>query len=273
MQENPKVAIKRKSKDNTVLLINCLAKSEQKFLLNRLAIYESYVILIRLHYLSQQTKERECINMTGSIFDLEGMFRSKDREWLKYKLEKFVSNQKGILSSRCLREFLGSNEIQMLKKMLSLSDADLTGEIQLIAERLTDQTSQQISQIISCEFCGKRLRLYSPLQKGIYSCPECQSEFRAFQFGAEIFTVFSGHKKITHNKPDLEPYNVLGIDYGASLEEVKNAYRKKMHSCHPDKVSEMAPEIKKLAEDMAKKINQAYKKILEEKSPEVRSVV
>jgi DnaJ-class molecular chaperone len=51
---------------------------------------------------------------------------------------------------------------------------------------------------------------------------------------------------------------VLDIPETASLEEIEQAYRRKISDYHPDKVANAAPELKELAELRAREINAAF---------------
>lgn len=53
-------------------------------------------------------------------------------------------------------------------------------------------------------------------------------------------------------------HEVLGIAENAGLDEIEQAYRKKISDYHPDKVANAAPELKALAEQRAREINAAY---------------
>jgi curved DNA-binding protein CbpA len=57
---------------------------------------------------------------------------------------------------------------------------------------------------------------------------------------------------------DANPYVVLDIPETASLEEIEQAYRRKISDYHPDKVANAAPELKELAELRAREINAAF---------------
>jgi DnaJ-domain-containing protein 1 len=62
-------------------------------------------------------------------------------------------------------------------------------------------------------------------------------------------------------KPDIQvpnAFEVLDVPETASMEDIEQAYRKKISDYHPDKVANAAPELKALAEQRAREINAAY---------------
>lgn len=56
-------------------------------------------------------------------------------------------------------------------------------------------------------------------------------------------------------------YKVLGLEPGASDEEIKKAYRQMVSRYHPDKVSQMGEEYQKGAEEKFRKVQEAYENI------------
>lgn len=58
-----------------------------------------------------------------------------------------------------------------------------------------------------------------------------------------------------------DPYAVLGVKPGAGPEAIKKAYRELAGKYHPDKVSHLGEEFRKLAENRFKEIQEAYQKI------------
>jgi DnaJ-class molecular chaperone len=54
------------------------------------------------------------------------------------------------------------------------------------------------------------------------------------------------------------PYEVLGIESGASVEEIKKAYRQLANQYHPDKVGHLGKEFQDMAEVRFKEIQEAY---------------
>ncbi len=58
-------------------------------------------------------------------------------------------------------------------------------------------------------------------------------------------------------------YRILGIQPGATIEEVKAAYRRRMQEYHPDKVASLGKELRDLAEEKSKEINKAYRAIVD----------
>ena len=55
-----------------------------------------------------------------------------------------------------------------------------------------------------------------------------------------------------------DPYAVLEIAPGASMEEIKAAYRRLVAQYHPDKVQHLGKDLQQLAETRFKEIQQAY---------------
>lgn len=53
-------------------------------------------------------------------------------------------------------------------------------------------------------------------------------------------------------------YKTLDVTPGASFEEIKAAYKRKISQYHPDKVSSLGPEFTLIAEKKTKQINSAY---------------
>ena len=65
--------------------------------------------------------------------------------------------------------------------------------------------------------------------------------------------------------PADDPYALLGIDPAASNEELEQAYRRRMSEYHPDRVANAAKEIRDMADQRAREINQAYDRIKRER--------
>jgi DnaJ like chaperone protein len=61
-------------------------------------------------------------------------------------------------------------------------------------------------------------------------------------------------------------YKVLEIDPSITNDEVKRAYRKLAMKYHPDKVSHMGEDKRKIADDKFKKVNEAYEIIKKERN-------
>lgn len=59
-----------------------------------------------------------------------------------------------------------------------------------------------------------------------------------------------------------DPYDVLGIRRGASMNEIKAAYRSKIREYHPDQVQRLGPELRDLAKRKTQEINRAYEQLV-----------
>jgi DnaJ-domain-containing protein 1 len=55
-----------------------------------------------------------------------------------------------------------------------------------------------------------------------------------------------------------DPYAVLGVEPGASMEEVTRAYREQMKRYHPDRVADLGEELQQVAHRRSIEIQQAY---------------
>lgn len=65
----------------------------------------------------------------------------------------------------------------------------------------------------------------------------------------------------TRSERGRSPYEVLGIKSRASEKEITSAYRQLVQQYHPDKVADMAPEFREIAERRMKEINAAYEEL------------
>ena len=59
-----------------------------------------------------------------------------------------------------------------------------------------------------------------------------------------------------------DPYTVLGIQPGASREEIRNAYRNLSKKYHPDRVNHLGPEFRDLAHEKFIDIKKAYEALI-----------
>lgn len=59
-----------------------------------------------------------------------------------------------------------------------------------------------------------------------------------------------------------DPYAILGVERGATPEEIRAAYRRAVAQYHPDKVSHLGQELQELAHQKLLAIQQAYDYLL-----------
>ena len=72
------------------------------------------------------------------------------------------------------------------------------------------------------------------------------------------YTYQQQREAATGRRAEKQYYAVLGLETGADFAEIKKAYRKLSMQYHPDKVSHLGEEFKRVAEEKMKEINQAY---------------
>lgn len=69
-------------------------------------------------------------------------------------------------------------------------------------------------------------------------------------------------KTVTSKENAFDPYAVLGVQQGASHDEIRSAYRKQMQLYHPDRVEHLGSELKRTAHDHALLIQRALDELL-----------
>jgi DnaJ-class molecular chaperone len=57
------------------------------------------------------------------------------------------------------------------------------------------------------------------------------------------------------------PWEILGVSPDATQREIRQAYQKLVQQYHPDKVGDMGPELRELAERRTKEITAAYNQL------------
>ena len=67
--------------------------------------------------------------------------------------------------------------------------------------------------------------------------------------------------KTTRPKASSKSYETLGISSDATLKEIKKAYQALIQQYHPDRVADMGPELRDVAEARTKEINAAYEEL------------
>ncbi len=72
--------------------------------------------------------------------------------------------------------------------------------------------------------------------------------------------------KATYGNDLASCFKVLEIDESASNEEIKKAYRRMAVRFHPDKVAQLGEDIRMVAEEKFKKVNEAYERIKKERN-------
>jgi len=63
-----------------------------------------------------------------------------------------------------------------------------------------------------------------------------------------------------HSPPN--PYNILEVPASATLEEIKQAYRRQANRYHPDKVAHLGQDLQDLAKEKFHEIQWAYEELL-----------
>ena len=76
--------------------------------------------------------------------------------------------------------------------------------------------------------------------------------------GAQSESKDNSQRRTRADEKSQQWYEVLGVSPSASMAEIKSAYRTKISGYHPDRVASLAEELRELAEERSKAINEAY---------------
>ena len=79
-----------------------------------------------------------------------------------------------------------------------------------------------------------------------------------FDAGHSQKSKFGQDNQFMNNNAEWDPHKILGVPKNASAEEIKTAYRQLANKYHPDKVSHLGDEFRKMAERRFKEIQSAY---------------
>lgn len=95
---------------------------------------------------------------------------------------------------------------------------------------------------------------YGPTGGGTQGSGSFYSRFR--NWGA-------GFQQPRYPPSGKDPYSVLGVTQGASMEEIKKAYREKLKKFHPDIVAnlKLGEEYKEMFEEKKREIQRAYEQL------------
>lgn len=76
--------------------------------------------------------------------------------------------------------------------------------------------------------------------------------------GADSGSRSDSQKRARSDDKNQQWFEILGVSQSASVAEIKAAYRAKISGYHPDRVASLADELRELAEQRSKAINDAY---------------
>ena len=125
--------------------------------------------------------------------------------------------------------------------------------------------------IMRCVSCQTRLRIPHLPEPGEIRCPACKTEY-AVHWEAAVCVVQRqdgpGEEPEAEEADGADPavddpdadgaWSVLGLEENCPWEDVERARRSLLQHYHPDKLGQVSPLVRKLAEDAFKRVSDAY---------------
>jgi hypothetical protein len=134
-----------------------------------------------------------------------------------------------------------------------------------------DDTDQEII-IFSCVICKRKLRIPLPIGEGFYICPACKTHYKPIKSDDTPYILVLVPQMRNEQKTETPPPKrprviprevksalaVFDLAENATFEEIKPAYRRAVHQYHPDKVTHLGSELKKVAEQKTREFVAAF---------------
>lgn len=122
--------------------------------------------------------------------------------------------------------------------------------------------------IMRCIGCETRLRIPRLQAPGEIRCPACGAEY-AVHWQATVCVVRHQNDGAPDDgaaPPDpaegpVDPWSVLGLPPGSPRAEVDRARRSLLQAYHPDRLGQVSPQVRRLAEEAFKRVNDAWERL------------
>lgn len=115
-----------------------------------------------------------------------------------------------------------------------------------------EQQGQQYSQFDAAQAAQEWFRQYAEAQA---------RAARSGQQGGQSYRQYEYQPRQPRTPPRKDPYQVLGVQPGASQADIRSAYLRMAKEFHPDRVSGQGEAAVKRAEEKMKDINEAYSQL------------
>ena len=140
---------------------------------------------------------------------------------------------------------------------------DLTSILSVIKERLNPNQTYSVILLLF-EIAAADGKLFHSEEKFIYDVGINFGfkKTRLDQIKGQYFhSSDSKNESNTTDNINQKYYAILGLKNGASIDEIKKAYRRLAKEYHPDKLAGVNESIKKIAEEKFREVQQAYEKL------------
>ncbi|MCB4796118.1 J domain-containing protein [Pseudomonas sp. NP21570] len=154
---------------------------------------------------------------------------------------------------------------QSTLSIMGLDKDPITTEQQSRNEKIHEQDKGYFVTF-PCPTCRVKIRLNLPINNSNGRCGKCKANFVIKgddTGGIWLEAIHEQDSQSSNSNPSsgsreiADALSLLGLQWGATKNEIKNAYRKKVSEYHPDKVQGLGDKIKKIALEETQNLNKA----------------
>lgn len=163
---------------------------------------------------------------------------------------------------------VGKIYVEFHKSTLSIMGLDkdaLSTEQQSRSENIHEQDKGYFVTF-PCPTCRVKMRLNLPINSSKGRCGKCKATFVIkgddkgeiwLEAVHEQHSQSSNSNSSSGSREIADALSLLGLEWGATKNEIKTAYRKKVSEYHPDKVQALGDKIQKIALEETQNLNKA----------------
>ena len=168
------------------------------------------------------------------------------------------------------------DEIAAFKQVFHIPESELSSVARVFNMAKQDTAGFELYARQMAKLFGAETSVLEDVLDGLFHIAKADNAFHPGEHGflakvAEVFgfsTADFMRIRARHVAVADDPYLILGVDRGASIEEIKSRYRALVREYHPDRhiAAGVPEEMIEIATSRLQKVNEAYEQIMREKA-------